>query len=130
MKLLPFFLAGAALLATGAIARPPGRFDPRPPAPVPADCPLVISFASYGAGIDSGTLRAVEALLRRAVPPVSYSSHPWGREGEVRLCVQTSGRADSVRLFRAIRTRIPPRPRGPISLRTLEGLRFDAPRPH
>lgn len=127
MKLLPLFLFGAALGASGAAAKPPRPIIATPPPPVPADCPLVIGFASYGAGIDGGALRVVEALLGADRAVRGVSRHNWGREGEVTLCARTRSRADAARLFRAIRARIPARPRGPITIRTREGLRFEAP---
>jgi hypothetical protein len=124
MKPLPLVLVAAALAATGALAKPP-----RPSPDVPAGCPLIVGFASYGAGIDRGALAAAETLLARDRGVRGVSRHPWGREGEVTLCAATRSSADSARLFRAIRARIPPRPRGPISIRTREGLRFEAPAP-
>jgi hypothetical protein len=128
MKQLPLILIGAALAASAASAQPASRRMPGvPSAPVPADCPLAIGFASYAAGIDRGSFRAVEALLRRDRGVRSVSSHHWGREGEVTLCARTRARADSARLFRAVRALIPPRPHGPVTVRTREGLLFEAP---
>ena len=128
MKQLPLILIGAALAASGASAQPAARRMPGvPSAPVPADCPLAIGFASYAAGIDRGAFQAVEALLRRDRGERSVSSHHWGREGEVTLCARTRTRADSARLFRAVRALIPARPRGPVIVRTREGLSFEAP---
>ena len=93
MKQLPLILIGAALAASGASAQPAARRMPGvPSAPVPADCPLAIGFASYAAGIDRGSFQAVEALLRRDRGVRSVSNHHWGREGEVTLCARTRTR--------------------------------------
>lgn len=126
MKRKILFLIAAALGAGAADA----RFAPLPldgVTPIPTHCPLVIGFSSYGAGIDSPTLQAVQSLLNKDRAVRSVSRHPWGREGEVTLCANTRARADSVRLFQAIRRLVPARPRGPVTIRTSQGLTFEAP---
>ena len=123
MKRLSLVLAGAALAASA----PLGAQRPNPI--VPSDCSLIVAFGSYAMGIDTAALQSVEALLDGLRGVRSVTRHPRGREGEVSLCVRTRSRADSARLFQAIRQRIPARPRGPVSIQTLEGRRFDAPRP-
>jgi hypothetical protein len=123
MKIVPLFSIGAALAASPTIAQPPGAA----PA-VPADCPLVIGFSSYAMGIDGATLRAVDALLSKDRGVRLVTRHPWGREGEVTLCVRTRSRADAARLFETIRRRLPARPRGPVSVRTRDGRNAQAPR--
>jgi len=127
MKWTPLILLAAALAASSADAR---RSDPRrgpQGPPVPANCPLQIGFSSYGAGIDRTTYQAVQTLLRRDRGVRSVSEHNWGPEGETTLCANTRSRADSTRLFHRISRQVPARPRGPVSLRTREGLRFHAP---
>jgi hypothetical protein len=96
------------------------------PAPQPPDCDLSVSFGSYAVGIDAPVLAAVRTIL--ADPAVrSIEDRPWGREGEVTLCVRTRRAADADRLFGRIRTALPAKPRGPIGLRTASGLSFDSP---
>lgn len=119
-------LIGAVLSAGAADARL-ARHPLDPVAPIPAHCPLVIGFSSYGAGIDGPTMQAVQALLNKDRAVRGVSRHPWGREGEVTFCAYTRARADSARLFQAIRRLIPARPRGPVTIRTSEGLSFEAP---
>jgi len=98
-------------------------------AAVPADCPLTIAFGSYAMGIDNPTRARAEALLAGDRGVVGFEAHRWGREGEVTYCVRTRAAADAARLFRAVRALVPPRPRGPISLRTAGGLSFETPPP-
>jgi hypothetical protein len=123
MKIVPLLLAAALFAAPAAIAR-----APRGNNPAPANCPLTIGFSSYGAGIDRSS-QAIERLLAgdRAVRAVTR--HGWGREGEITLCVRTRSGTDANRLFRAARRLIPARPRGPVSLGTLGGLRYETPPP-
>jgi hypothetical protein len=126
MKRQLLFLIATAVGAGAADA----RFAPLPldgVTPIPTHCPLVIGFSSYGAGIDGPTMQAVQSLLNRDRAVRSVSRHPWGREGEVTLCANTRARADSGRLFQAIRRLVPARPRGPVTIRTREGLTFEAP---
>jgi hypothetical protein len=123
MKIAMLVTAAALFTAPAALAR-----LPRGGSPTPADCPLTIGFSSYGAGID-GSFQSVERLLAgdRAVRAVTR--HGWGREGETTLCVRTRSGADAARLFHAVRRLIPARPRGPVSLRTQGGLRYQSPPP-
>jgi hypothetical protein len=94
----------------------------------PARCPLEISFGSYAMGIDSATLRRVDALLARDRGVRSVDRRHWGREGEITLCVKTRRSADARRLAYRVRTLLPARPRGPVTVSTRAGLRFHAPR--
>jgi hypothetical protein len=125
MKTMLSFLAAATLFAApAAFARLPMNVMP-----VPADCPLTIGFASYGAGIDGSSVQAVDRLLGRDRAVRAVTRHTWGREGEVTLCVRPRNIADAGRLFRSIRALLPARPRGPISLSTRSGLRYETPPP-
>lgn len=122
---------------------PPPPAPPPPPRPPPppatenlgvaghaaARCPLTVVFGSYAMGIDGATRARVEALLTGDRAVTGFDARPWGREGEVTFCVRTRAPADAARLFQAIRLIVPPRPRGPISLRTLAGLSYETPEP-
>lgn len=117
MKSLPVLAAAAAILVASAADARGGR-APRPGthAPVPRDCPLVVSFGSYGAGIDRPTLVRVEALLARDRTVTNVARYPWGREGEVTLCVRARGNSDLVRIANRIRAALPARTRGPVTV--------------
>jgi hypothetical protein len=101
---------------------PPGRSD------VPADCALRVDFGSYAMGIDGGAARAVDDLLARDPGVSSVERRPWGREGEMTLCVELRSEADAERLFHAVAALFPADPRGPLTVSTRSGLRFAAPR--
>ena len=101
--------------AAGARAVPPRR-GPGQQLPVPSDCPLTVGFSSYGAGIDRPARANIEQLLRNDRGVRAVTTHPWGREGEVTLCVRTRTSGDAIRLSRRIRALIPARPRGPIQV--------------
>jgi len=116
------------LLLAATLFAQPARL-PMNASPVPADCPLTIGFASYGAGIDRGSVQAVDRLLGRDRAVRAVTRHQWGREGEVTLCVRTRSAADASRLFRSVRALLPARPRGPIALATRGGLRYETPPP-
>ena len=122
--MFPLLTAAVLFAAPAAIARLPINAGP-----APADCPLTIGFASYGAGIDRGSAQAVDRLLGRDRAVRGFTRHQWGREGEVTLCVRTRTIADAGRLFRSVQALLPARPRGPISLRTRSGLRYETPPP-
>ena len=117
MKTLSILAAVAATLVTASVADARARVaDPRrgPNAGPPADCPLTVAFQSYGAGIDRPARANIERLLHNERRVRSVTTHPWGREGEVTLCVRTRTIGDATRLSRRIRALIPARPRGPI----------------
>ncbi len=125
MKTLPILAAVATALLTASVADARARIaDPRrgPNAGPPADCPLTVGFSSYGAGIDRPARVNIERLLRNDRSVRTFTTHPWGREGEVTLCVRTRTNGDAVRLSRRIRAMIPARPRGPINVE-LPGMR-------
>ena len=117
LSILTAAAAAALLAASPALAR-----EPIPPTnhggweQAPADCPLTISFASYGPGIDQPTLARVERRLRSDRRVRTVSRHRWGREGEVTLCARPRRAADAARIAREIRAMIPARPRGPIEV--------------
>ncbi len=92
----------------------------------PGDCPLAISFGSYAMGIDRTAFDAVSALLSRDRGVKGIEQYRWGREGEVTLCARTRSRADARRLFGAVRLRLPPKPRGPVTV-SMGRLSFTAP---
>ena len=123
MKRLVFPLATAAALlaAPAAQARAPG---PLPRNVVPPDCGITIAFGSYAAGIDGPSLARIEHLLRRDRRVRRFSRHPWGREGEVTLCVYTRSHGSAGALSRQLRAMIPARPRGPISVTLLSNRVF------
>jgi len=112
MKTLSVLAAVAAMLsAASAHAYAPGQTTP-----VPRNCPLVIAFGSHGAGIDRPTFDRVEAYLAHERTVTGVSRYPWGREGEVSLCVRARGDADLVRIANRVRASIPARPRGPVTV--------------
>ena len=99
-----------------------------PVAGAPADCALWVGFGSYAMGIDRGTLERVEALLAADRGVLDVERLPWGREGEVTLCVRLRRESEARPLFERITAMLPADPRGPISVSTRGGLRFDAPK--
>ncbi len=125
-------LIGLTAATLGACTAPEPPANSAAEAPgihgMPADCPLAIGFGSYAMGIDGGTLARVEALLAADPAVRSVERYPWGREGEVSLCVRLRGQRDAGRLFDRLKALLPAKPRGPIRLSTRDGRRFDAPR--
>ncbi|MEA3010310.1 MAG: hypothetical protein QOJ91_2002 [Sphingomonadales bacterium] len=113
------------------LALPPAdapSYAPKPRPDVPEDCPLVVDFASYGAGVDRTAYRAVSDLLASDPAVLSVDRQPWGREGEVALCVTPRSAADAERLFHRIAAVFPADPRGPLEVRTRSGLAHRASR--
>lgn len=97
------------------------------PAPIRAPCSLDISFSSYGAGIDAITLRKTEQLLKRDRGVATFSRRNWGREGEANLCVYVKKPNDTKRVFDRVRSLLPRKPRGPITVTAAGGLQARAP---
>ena len=83
---------------------------------VPGDCTLRVAFSSFGAGIDGATLTRMERRLRTDRRVRSFTRHPWGREGEVTLCVRLVRLRDVYGVGRELSVLVPARPRGPIQV--------------
>jgi hypothetical protein len=90
-------------------------------------CGLTVRFGSYAMGIDTGSAQQVEALLRADRAVRGVERRPWGKEGEVDLCAQVAP-ADACRLASQIRTLLPPRPRGPITVLLADGTQYQVPK--
>lgn len=93
----------------------------------PADCALSVRFGSYAMGIDRGAARSVEALVADDPVVRAVTRHPWGREGEYTLCVETASDEGARALLGRIRPLLPAAPRGPVTIILRDGTRFDAP---
>jgi hypothetical protein len=118
MMKLPLFAIAATLLAAAAA-------DARAPAPplrrggppsIPSNCTITIAFSSYGAGIDRPTLVRMERMLHADRRVGGMSRHPWGREGEVTLCLRVPRARNVHALATDLNEMIPRRPRGPIQV--------------
>jgi hypothetical protein len=83
----------------------------------PDNCGITVAFMSYGAGIDGPTRARMERLLRTDRRVRTFTSRPWGREGEVTFCINVRRSADTYRLFRDLQNMVPGRPRGPVQVR-------------
>jgi hypothetical protein len=133
LALLPILAALAACATMPDVAQQDAAPPPGAPiiggvaSAIPTDCPLTIVFGSYAMGIDQPARARIEALLASDRGVTGFQAHRWGREGEVTLCVRTRAPADATRLFARARVLVPPRPRGPVSLRTASGLTYETP---
>ena len=118
-------LIAIALLAGACTARPPVESLAMPVDQAPV-CGVTVTFGSYAMGIDRGTFAAVEALLARDKGVTATSQKRWGREGEVTMCVETRSAADNARLFGEIAKLFPAKPRGPLTVESADGRKFEA----
>lgn len=91
-----------------------------------APCAVNVQFGSYAMGIDRGALNRVTALLAKDRGVRAVGEQRWGREGEVTLCVRVRKASDMRRLFTRVRSVLPRDPRGPVTLTTRSGLRYQA----
>jgi hypothetical protein len=123
MILRPTLLAAA--LMTGACATMPA------PALTTAEtgCDLVAGFTSIGTGIDRDALQRVDALLASDKAVLAVSREPWGREGELSLCVGVKSEAETARLFDAIKARFPASSEKPLTVETRYGQKYRVPTP-
>ena len=109
-------LLAAALLTTTA---PASMSAPSPTQAAPDNrdnCAISMIFGSFGPGIDRAALTRVERRLRTDRRVRNFTRHPWGREGEVTLCIRPVRFRDAPRLGQDLQRMIPARPRGPIEL--------------
>jgi hypothetical protein len=133
MKSSILLVATAVCAASAAEARvgPSPRLDdpvvvpmPRVPGPArgfalssqPTNCAITVAFGSFGPGIDGATLGRMERQLRTDRRVRTYSRHPWGREGEVTLCIYVRSSRGGAELSRQLREMVPARARGPVTI--------------
>jgi hypothetical protein len=116
----------ALCAASGACAPDPSEVASAAAAE-PGACALTVRFGSYAMGIDAGTAKRVEALLRADRTVRSVELRPWGREGEYDLCAQVERVPEAARLFEQIRPLLPAKPRGPITVLLADGRSYQAP---
>jgi hypothetical protein len=113
------------MLALLTLAMPAAAHAQDRPAPA---CALRVQFASYAMGIDRPVFDRVQLLFKRDAGVRGVGVQRWGREGETTLCVETRRASDARRLFGRVKAMLPAKPRGPITVETQGGLRFEAPR--
>ena len=70
--------------------------------PAPEACNVVVSFASICCGVNQPLQVRINDLVASDGRVASVSSHPWGREGEIDLCIRTRSAADAAGLTRDI----------------------------
>jgi hypothetical protein len=121
---MKFACIAIALLAGACTARAPVESLAMPVAQTSA-CGVTVTFGSYAMGIDRASFAAVEALLAGDQGVTTTSQKRWGREGEVTVCVETGSAADSARLFGEIARLFPEKPRGPLTVETVDGRKFE-----
>ncbi len=111
-----------ALFLAGCVAPPEPAADG-----AESGCDLKVEFASIGTGIDRGVLEKVDALLAGDMGVAGIVREPWGREGEITLCVDTKTDADASRLFGQIKPLFPVGKEKPLRVETRAGERYEAP---
>jgi hypothetical protein len=79
-------------------------------------CSLEVRFGSYAMGIDQRAAAAVHRIIAADEGVVSIERNGAGREGEYGLCVHTRSAAATSRLLGQIRSVLPSRPHGPITV--------------
>ncbi len=87
------------------------------PAASASTCPLTIRFASHAMGIDRVATDRIDVLLRSSRQVTAIERRPWGMEGEYDLCVRLRRGADAAAMARRLKALVPPKPRGPVSIR-------------
>lgn len=90
-------------------------------------CDLKVEFASIGTGIDRAVLEKVDALLSGDKGVSTIGREPWGREGEITLCVATVSEADAARLFGQVKALFPAMTEKPLRVETRAGQSYYAP---
>jgi hypothetical protein len=72
------------------------------PAHVPEMCNVVVSFTSVCCGVNQPLQARINDLVASDGRVASVSSHPWGPEGEIDLCIRTRSAVDAAGLTRDI----------------------------
>ena len=65
-------------------------------------CSVLVSFASVCCGINQPLRTRIDELIASDDRVASMTVHPWGREGEIDLCLGTRSEADAAGLARDI----------------------------
>lgn len=75
--------------------------------PTIRDCDLLLSFGSFGGGIDYKAHSKVVRFIRNNNSIKSIKSYANGREGEHILCLETKETTNNRAMFKAIRKNLP-----------------------
>ena len=82
-----------------------------------AACDVTVRFGSYGAGADQAVADRVALAARTDHGVRRITRRPWGREGELDLCVMAKSAALAPGVFERLRPLIPAKGKaGPISI--------------
>lgn len=76
-------------------------------------CDVLVSFTSICCGVNQPVQTRINDLVASDSRVSSVKAHPWGREGEVDLCIRTHGAADAAGLIRDIQAIIASGQSGP-----------------
>ena len=105
----------AALLLLGLAAMALGGCVSRPD--LIAACDVTVRFGSYGAGADHVVAERVATVARTDHGVRKVTRRPWGREGELDLCVMAKSAELAPGVFERLRPLIPAKGKaGPISI--------------
>lgn len=109
LAVLPLLVLGACDSARPSPALSPAATTETPvqtPDQTPADpaqsCDVLVSFTSLCCGVNQPLRARIGELIAADARVASVSEHPWGREGEVDLCVRTRDPAQAAALTRDI----------------------------
>ena len=117
---LPILTAGACEGAHPSPPTAPYQAESEPVQPampvrtdVPGRCDVLVSFTSVCCGVNQPLQTRITDLVTSDARVASTSSHPWGREGEVDLCVRARSPRVADSLTRDISAAIASGGRGP-----------------
>jgi hypothetical protein len=91
-----------------------------------ASCDVTVKFGSYGAGVDRAVVERVSLVAKTDHGVRSITRHPWGREGEMDLCVTAKSAELAPGVFERLRPLIPAKGKiGPISILGPQGAHIE-----
>ena len=96
------------------------------PPPIGPECDITVRLGSACCGRDWKTEKAINAFIANEPKIVDKTETPWGREGEIDLCLKTKSNSDTQEMFDHIKALIPSYSEYPTQIFSNRGAHFSS----
>jgi len=96
------------------------------PPPIDPECAITVRLGSACCGRDGKTEKAINAFIANEPKILEKTAVPWGREGEIDLCLRTKSNSDTQEIFDHIKSLIPPVSKYPTRIFSNTGDHFSS----
>ncbi|MFZ3034059.1 MAG: hypothetical protein WA138_08605 [Parvibaculum sp.] len=96
------------------------------PPPIGRECAITVRFGSACCGRDGKTEKAINTFIANEPKILGKTAIPWGREGEIDLCLKIKSNSDTQEIFDHIKSLIPPVSKYPTQIFSNGGAHFSS----